>query len=47
MDGLNIALASLPELDTLPAAYGALASPLQITGATVFDIVIAAILSDV
>lgn len=44
MDVQTISLAMLPQLDVAAAAYGALCSPLQISGASVFDIIITAIL---
>lgn len=44
MDLPTISITLIPDLDMVPAAYGAISSPLQISGGTVFDIVIAAIL---
>ena len=44
MESLTLSMAMIPDIDVVPAAYGALCSPLQISGGTVFDIVIAAIL---
>ena len=40
----EISLASIPHLDLIPAAHGALLSPVQISGTSVFDIVIAVII---
>jgi hypothetical protein len=37
----------LPQLDSVPAAFGALEAPMQISGGTVFDIIVAAILATV
>lgn len=37
----------VPQLDVVPAAYGALEAPMQISGGTVFDIIVAAILTTV
>lgn len=38
-----IALDSLPLLSQMPAAHGALLSPVQLSGQTIFDVVVAII----
>jgi hypothetical protein len=41
----SLSIDMLPQLDMMPAAYGAINAPLQISGGTVFDIVIAVIVA--
>ncbi|QJQ33380.1 hypothetical protein GV829_13815 [Sphingomonas lacunae] len=45
MDLVSLSIELVPQLDVVPAAYGAINAPLQISGGTVFDIVIAVIVS--
>lgn len=40
----TIAIDALPTLATIPAAHGSLLSPVQLSGQTLFDIVIAVII---
>lgn len=40
----TLALDALPTLASMPAAHGALLSPVQLSGQTIFDIVIAVII---
>ncbi|MEK6541438.1 MAG: hypothetical protein AABZ45_04865 [Pseudomonadota bacterium] len=40
----TLALANVPSLAQIPAAHGALFSPIQVTGSTVFDVVITVIM---
>lgn len=46
MNLITMPIDLLPTLDLGVAAFGALVAPGQITGTTVFDIVIATIMSD-
>lgn len=39
----SIALDALPVLAQMPAAHGALLSPVQLSGQTIFDVVVAVI----
>lgn len=47
MKSSHFALADLPSLSRMPAAHGALMPSVQLTGATVFDVVITVILINV
>ncbi len=38
-----LALEALPMLAHIPAAHGALVSPVQVSGATIFDVVVSVI----
>lgn len=43
MNTVSIALEALPMLASVPAAHGALLSPVQLSGQTIFDVVVAVI----
>lgn len=40
-----LAIDWVPQLEGVPAAYGAITAPMQISGGSVFDIVVAIIVS--